>query len=118
MDFLELGKALRSIQEDLGKPDIPSYWIEFMFIIAAAGAEGVTTKEAAEKLGMKQSVASRMVKLMSEYWDDKNKRFAGERIFETKPDLVHRHRQRVFLSERGKEIMNKVGHLGALNQRS
>ena len=128
MLLTDMRKAIRSIQEDIGRKETPLYWFEFLLIVAEAGDKGVLTKDAANTLGMSQGIASRMVRLLSRYHKkpkgheskDRNNEnntdnayrdndFEGLDILQTSQDLLYRHQQRVFLAEKGIKIMKKAG---------
>lgn len=102
------GKALRLLRDEIGKKDMPVYWLEFFLMVAEAGETGATTKEIADQIEMGQGIASRMVKLLSRYYDHETGMMAGADLFSIVPDHIHRHRQRVFLSEHGKAVAKKI----------
>ena len=118
----KLRQAIHHIQSEIGKKEMPAYWIEFLLLVAEAGDEGITTKKTVETLGMSQGIASRIVKLMSDCYFEKDfkaqydksnedtplVRFEGYGLLKTESDLVHRHRQRLFLSEKGKRIVEEA----------
>lgn len=108
MSLDKLQQAICHIRTEIDKKDMPAYWIEFLLIVADAGDDGITTVEAAKLINMTQGIASRTVKLLSSYYDETNKVLTGPQILKTKTDLQHRHRQRVLLSEKGKQMMEEV----------
>lgn len=108
MNLTKMSEALHSIRNDIGKKEMPIYWLEFILLVYKSGEDGITTIEASNSLGMTQGIASRMVKLMSKYHNPKTKESDGLDILETKPDLKFRHRQRVVLTEKGKEILKRA----------
>jgi DNA-binding MarR family transcriptional regulator len=128
MKLAEMRKAIRSIQEDIDKKEMPLYWFEFLLMVAEAGDKGILTKEASQTLGMTQGIASRMVRLLSRYHKsekehesngrnkmnnsdnaDRDNDYEGLDILQTRQDLHYRHQQRVFLTEKGITIMKRAG---------
>lgn len=101
--------VLRFVRETIGKKDMPLYWLELFLKVAEHGEFGVTTKEIAEELGMTQGIASRTVKLMSRYVNPKTKQCEGfDLLVSVKNDMIHRHRQRLYLSEHGKQVVEQI----------
>jgi DNA-binding MarR family transcriptional regulator len=97
------------IREVVGKKDMPLYWVEFFLKVAEHGEIGVTTREVAAELGMTQGIASRTVKLMSRHLNPKTKTIEGfDLLVAVNNDMVHRHRQRVYLSDHGKKIIEQI----------
>jgi len=119
MKLDRLGNVLKTLRADLEndphkgteKQGMPSYWVEFFLKVAAAGPEGVNTKEVAEEIGMTQAASSRMVKLMSQYMDPDTRKMLGRDIYVTFPDMEYLHRQRVRLSKKGIAIAEKFQKL-------
>lgn len=106
--FYPFSKALRTLRLAVGKKDIPAIWLEFFLIVADAEPKGITTQEVIEELDLTQGIASRIVKMLSKYYDPIKKEQAGYDLFVTAPDHFYRHRQRVFLSDFGKSVATKL----------
>jgi len=104
----DLASILSVIRTEIGKKDVPTIWLEFLLRVAASGSRGITTKQVAEEIGMNQGIASRMVKIMSRYQDAKSRKMEGYDVFVAVPDYEYRHRQRVFLSAKGKSLVQKL----------
>ena len=84
--------------------ELPAYWIEFLLLIALSGEEGITTVDLAAQIGMGRAIASRVTKIMSRYFDAETQAESGYGLIVTATDKVLRHRQRLFLSEKGKQL--------------
>ena len=102
-----LTKALEYLKDTIGKKDMPLYWVELLLRVAASGDKGVTTKEVAEVVGMTQGIASRTVKLLPHYYNTVTEQWEGHNILHAlQNDPIHRHRQRIYLTEHGKYIID------------
>ena len=88
------------------------YWVEFFINVGESGEKGILTKELSEEMGITQGIASRMVKLLSTFKEVNPEtgisEVKGQGLFMTYPDDEYRHRQRVRLSSKGKDIFIKV----------
>ena len=111
MDLVFVSKLIYLIKKEIGKEDLPTSWLEFFLLVAISGDEGVTTMEVCDGIGMAQAPASRMVKIMSTYLDPKTRSSAGLGIYTTFPDHEYRHRQRVILTQKGKDIIKAAERL-------
>jgi len=103
-----LVKSISVLRKEIDKKDVPATWLEFFLLVAEAGEAGITTKEVSERVGVTQGVGSRTVKLLSQYYNHTTGETDGLDLLVTVSDQVHRHRQRVLLSEKGKGIIAKV----------
>lgn len=102
-------KALQYLCNTLGKKDIPLYWVMLILLVAESGSNGTTTKEVAENINMSQGIASRTVKLLSKYVNPVTKQLEGLGILVAlQNDLHYRHRQRIYLTEHGKQMVEKL----------
>lgn len=101
-------KALRFMREFLDKKEVPAYWLEFIILVHMAGPQGINTKEVASELGMTQGIASRLVKIMSLYHDRESESQLGFNILGAIPDMEFRHRQQVYLTKKGEELMKGI----------
>lgn len=91
------------------KKDMPLYWLAFFLLVAKHGEYGVTTKEASEEIGMTQGIASRTVKLMSLYRNpDTGNREGLGLLIPLQNDETFRARQRVYLTDKGREVAKKL----------
>lgn len=108
MSVEKLRHAIHHIQSEIGKKELPAYWIEFLLLVAEKGDEGITTKEAAEILDMTQGIASRTVKLMTKHYNPATKEVEGFDVLTTTQDMEYRHRMRVYLTEKGKKIVEEA----------
>lgn len=104
----KLIKALKFISETLDKKDVPLYWVTLVLTVYEAGDKGVTTKEAAEDIDMTQGIASRTVKLLSRYIDASGNLVRFDLLVAMQNDLHHRHRQRIYLTEHGKNVVEAM----------
>lgn len=104
--------VLEFVRETLGKKDLPIDWLEFFLKVAEHGDLGVATREVAASLGMSQGNASRTVKMMSRYINKKTKECDGlDLIVAVHNDMVFRQRQRVYLSNHGKQVVEQIWKL-------
>lgn len=109
MKVSQLMKIMKVLRQEIGhSKDIPQYWAEFFLAVGESGNRGILTKELSEELDITQGIASRLVKLMSTYKDKDTGKIEGRGLFTTFPDDEYRHRQRVVLSGKGKEVMIKI----------
>lgn len=105
----KLIKALKFMCETLGKKDVPLYWVVLILLVYEAGEMGTTTKEASEAINMTQGIASRTVKLLSRYVNPVTNQLDGFGILVAlQNDLHHRHRQRIYLTDHGKQIVAEM----------
>ncbi|BCS54101.1 hypothetical protein [Geobacter sp. SVR] len=101
-------KALGTLRRAVGKDDIPAVWLEFFIAVVQHGEAGVTTQELIGELGMSQGNASRIVKILSRFYNHHKKESDGLDLIVTAPDPHYRHRQRLFVSEHGKAVVAEL----------
>ena len=102
-------KALKFMCETLGKKDVPLYWVVLILLVHEAGDLGTTTKEASEAINMPQGIASRTVKLLSRYVNPVTNQLDGfDILVALQNDLHHRHRQRIYLTDHGKQVVAEL----------
>lgn len=109
MSVHNLVRALNFLCDAIGKKDIPLYWVTLILLVYEAGEKGITTKEASESINMTQGIASRTVKLLSRYLNANTKQLDGfDILVALQNDLENRQRQRIYLSEHGKQIVKEM----------
>lgn len=102
-----LRKVLEEFRKEL-KPDATVTWLELFLAVADAGDGGITTLEIYDYLYLKQANGSRIIKVLSSTFNPKTKETEGYGLLRTELDAVHRHRYRLFLTDKGKELLNKI----------
>lgn len=117
MELTKLATAVRMLREELdtkepklpGQKTLPAYFLDFFMLTAAAGEKGITTIELSEQTGLSQSLASRTVKMLSTYKIDDVTRGPG--LVVKGYDEEFQHRQRIFLSPKGRKLAAKLKKL-------
>jgi len=105
----KLVNALKFMCEVLGKKEVPLYWVILILLVYNAGERGTTTKEASEAINMTQGIASRTVKILSRYVNPVSNQLAGfDILVALRNDLHHRHRQRIYLTDHGKQVVAEL----------
>jgi len=104
-----MAKAIKYFCTVTEKKDMPLYWLAFFLLVAKNAEHGITTKEASEEIGMTQGIASRTVKLMSLYRNpETNQREGLGLLIPLQNDETFRARQKVYLTDKGREIAAKL----------
>ena len=101
-------KAIKLIQDAIGKRDVPLNWIELLLRVADAGDTGITAKELEPKIGIAQGVISRTVGILSRQWDEKKGSMGGAELLFSTPDPMNRHRHAIILTAKGKELLAEI----------
>ena len=105
----DLACLLKALRHEIGhSKDIPTYWLEYFLLVAASGDRGIRTIEIQKELDMVQGIASRLEKLMSLHLNKKTHKMEGLDIFEPQQDHEYRHQKRLFLSKKGRGILEKL----------
>jgi len=86
----------------------PLNWAVMFLTVGTAGDGGTTTKELTEIVGVSQGIVSRTVRVMSRSYNPQADCIEGMDLIRTEQDMFNRHRQRVFLSEKGKVVFKKL----------
>jgi DNA-binding MarR family transcriptional regulator len=102
-----LFKAVSYIRENIN-PDFALP--QLAIFLRVAQTEGITQTELSEQLSMPQGSMSRNIKQLSKYYDEigGEKVMAGYDLVRVEPDLVERRRLAVYLTEKGKKVINAL----------
>ena len=107
MSIQNFAKAIDLFQKQI-KRDLPLTWIELLLKVAEAGDRGAHSPDLAREIGVAQGVVSRIVKLLSKYYDEGEGKLVGPELLLLTPDPVHRHRLAILLTTKGKELIKQL----------
>ncbi len=109
-----LEAAMRFVRDEIAN-DFPSQHL--LLFLTVANNEGITMPQLEEELGIQQGVVSRSVKKLSLYMREPTaqelndglveKKKAGHDLLRVEPDLYNRKVHAVYLTKRGKDILNR-----------
>jgi hypothetical protein len=103
-ESLKLANKIRFLYQMFGNKAVPAYWIHLLLIVDDSGLKGITTNQVARLIMMENSTASRVIKLMSKYINPVTNKIEGYDLLVQSRDIVHRQRQRIFLSKKGEKL--------------
>lgn len=110
-EIINVVKALLYFRSVVGQKRCTIRYFEFFLRVIAAGDMGVTTVEIASDMRMVQSISSKVVKDFSQYIDKNNKLVGLNLIMGLQNDLHYRRRQRLYLTNKGKKVAEKIKEL-------
>jgi DNA-binding MarR family transcriptional regulator len=107
-NLYNIHRIIQDLRDEIDtRADLPVTWPQTFLLVAAAGKDGITLTDLGALIRVAPSVISRIVKLMSTYQDAAGVT-QGADLFQTRNDLQHRHRLRVYLTPKGEEVQKRL----------